>query len=140
MVFVGSTPSGRQLFALDLQTTVSQQLTEHTGGVSGEIVAPGHREVVYQTHDSVFATHVDTRATRLLYVLPSELHGNISTLNADETMLAGVRIWDPSEGWALIRASITAPTVPPAMSSCLAPPAEARSTGGIQTVLIGRPD
>ncbi len=90
MVFSGTTAIGRQLFAVDLRTFAIRQLTERTGGVSGEIIAPRHREVVYQRRDSVFATHVDTRATRLVHVLPPELHGSISTLNADETLLAGV--------------------------------------------------
>jgi oligogalacturonide lyase len=90
MVFSGSTPAGRQLFTVDLRTMEIRQLTDQPGGASGEIVAPTHREVVYQRGDSVFATHVDTRATRLLHVLPAELHGGVTTLNADETMLAGV--------------------------------------------------
>jgi oligogalacturonide lyase len=67
-----------------------RQLTEHPGGVSGEIVAPKRGEVIYQSHDSVFATQVATRATRLLHVLPAELHGHVAALNADETLLAGV--------------------------------------------------
>jgi oligogalacturonide lyase len=91
MLFYGTTPIGRQIFALDLRSLGSRQVTEHAGGVSGEIVAPRHREVIYQSHDSVFATHIDTRATRLLHVMPADLHGSITTLNADETLLAGVR-------------------------------------------------
>jgi oligogalacturonide lyase len=90
MVFYGSTADGRQLFAIDLRAMEGRQLTDHPGGVSDEIVAPKHREVIWQSHDSVFATHVDTRATRLLHVLPTELHGGVTTLNADETLLAGV--------------------------------------------------
>jgi oligogalacturonide lyase len=91
MVFYGATPIGRQIFALNLRSLGARQLTEHAGGVSGEIVAPRHREVIYQSHDSVFATHIDTRATRLLHVMPADLRGSITTLNADETLLAGVR-------------------------------------------------
>ena len=89
MLFYGATPSGRQLFALDLRTLAARQLTD-LAGVGGEIVAHRRREVIWQAHDSVFATQVDTRATRVLHVLPPELHGSVTTLNADETLLAGV--------------------------------------------------
>jgi len=94
MVFYGSTPAGRQIFAIDLRTRAIRQVTDRVGGVSGEIVAPNHREVIYQSRDSIFATHVDTRVTRLLHVMPAELHGGITTLNADETLLAGVSAGD----------------------------------------------
>ena len=89
MVFGGTTPNGRQLFAVNLRTLAVAQLTDRPGGVSGEIVAPRGREAIYQSRDSVFATQVDGRRTRLLTVLPADLHASVSTLNADETMLAG---------------------------------------------------
>jgi oligogalacturonide lyase len=90
MVFSGSTPNGRQLFTVDLASLALAQVTDRAGGVSGEIVAPKHREVVYQRGDSVFATHLHTKRTRLLVALPAGLHANVTTLNADETLLGGV--------------------------------------------------
>ena len=90
MVYYGATPAGRQLFVVNLTTLETAQLTDRPGGVSGEVVAPRRREVIYQRRDSVFATHVETRQTRLLHVLAAELRANVTTLNADETLLAGV--------------------------------------------------
>jgi oligogalacturonide lyase len=91
MVFYGSTAEGRQLFTVNLKTLRNRQLTHRAGGVSGEIVAPRHREAVYQSGDSVFATSVDDATTRLLYVFPAGFDASISTLNADETLLAGLK-------------------------------------------------
>ena len=90
MVFSGSTPAGRQLFTVDLATLAIEQLTDRPGGASGEIVAPRHHEVVWQRRDSVFATHLDTKQTRLLVALPPDLHASVTTINADETLLGGV--------------------------------------------------
>jgi oligogalacturonide lyase len=91
MVYYGSTPDGRQLFALDLETLESRQVTHRPGGVSGEIVDPRRREAVYQAGDSVFATSIDDGSTRLLYVFPAGYDARISTLNADGTLLAGAK-------------------------------------------------
>jgi len=66
------------------------QLTDHPGPISGEIVGKKRREVFYQSRDSVFATHVDNHETRLIYVFPDTIRGSITALNADETLLAGV--------------------------------------------------
>lgn len=89
MIYYGSTPLGRQLFKVDLESRVSTQLTNQPTPMSGEIVARKHREVIYQCGDTVYATHVDTRATRVLFVFPDTVQGTITTLNADETLLAG---------------------------------------------------
>jgi oligogalacturonide lyase len=89
MVYYGSTTQGRQLFVVDLATQSSTQLTHQTLPLAGEIVARKHSEVFYQCGDTVFATQIDARATRVLYVFPDSLHGTITTLNADETLLAG---------------------------------------------------
>jgi oligogalacturonide lyase len=55
----------------------------------GEIVDHKSKEVVYQTNDSVFATHINTKKTRLLFVFPADFKASVSTLNADGTVLAG---------------------------------------------------
>ena len=89
MLYYGSTAQGRQLFVVDLATQSSTQLTHQTHPMAGEIVARKHREVLYQCGDTVFATQIDTRLTRVLYVFPDTIHGTITTLNADETLLAG---------------------------------------------------
>ena len=89
MVFVGSTEGGSQYFTVDLVSLQIEQLTTTALGARNEIVARKHREVVYQIKDSVFATHIDTRKTRLLCVFPKNTKGRITSINADETLLAG---------------------------------------------------
>lgn len=89
MVFCGSTDQGHQLFTLNLQTLEINQLTNTYSRKSGEIVAPQRREVFFQVQDSVFAVHVDHKITRLVYVFPEDFKAGITTLNADETLLAG---------------------------------------------------
>lgn len=89
MIFTGSTENGSQYFSVNLKTFETKQLTFAGQSIRNEIVARKNREVIYQIGDSVFATHVDTRKTRVLCVFPSGFKGRITTLNADETLLAG---------------------------------------------------
>ncbi|MEI6945849.1 oligogalacturonate lyase family protein [Paraflavisolibacter sp. H34] len=81
--------NGKQLFTLDLHTRKEEQLTRQPSPMSGELVATKGREVFYQVKDSVFATGIDSKKTRLVFVFPADFKANISTLNADETLLAG---------------------------------------------------
>jgi oligogalacturonide lyase len=90
MVFYGDVGKTRQLFSIDLKTLAIQQLTDRPTRFGGEIVARKRREVFYQARDSVFATGIDNQKTRLVFVFPDSLRGNVTTLNADETILAGV--------------------------------------------------
>jgi oligogalacturonide lyase len=89
MIYAGMVDGARQFFTLNLRTLESVQLTDRPQGVIGEIVDKTHREVIYQTDDRVFATHIDTRQTRLVHTFPHELGASISTVNADGTLLAG---------------------------------------------------
>lgn len=89
MVFYNTTANGRQLYVLNLKTGQAEQLSNRPNRISGEIVAPIRREVIYQSLDSVFATNIDTKNTRLVYVFPADFKASITSLNANETMLAG---------------------------------------------------
>lgn len=89
MVFYSEVNGKRQLFSVDLKTLKTRQLTHHPTRIGGEIVAPERREVFYQASDSIFATGIDDQNTRLVYVLPDSIHGSVTTLDADETILAG---------------------------------------------------
>lgn len=80
---------GPQLYVLNLKTMKHTQLTDKLVRKAGEIVGKIHREVFYQVKDSVFATHIDRATTRLVCVFPADFKGSITTLNADETLLAG---------------------------------------------------
>jgi oligogalacturonide lyase len=88
MIFYGETAGSRQLYSVDLKTRETDQLTNKKR-VSGEIVAPKNREVFYQCGDSVFATSIENHKTRLICVFPDTLLAHITTLNSDETLLAG---------------------------------------------------
>lgn len=112
MVFYGSRNRGlsdrwhrgtefRQLYTINLNTFEINRLTGNTGPIFGEIVGKKRREVFYQSRDSIFATSVDSRDTRLVFVLPDSIHGGISTLNADENLLAGVH--SMPEKYSLLR-------------------------------------
>lgn len=88
MIFYGTVDGNRQLFSVDLKTHEPDQITNKKG-VSGEIVGDKGRHVYYQCGDSVFETGVEDHQTRLIYVFPDSIRGHITTLNADETLLAG---------------------------------------------------
>ncbi len=88
MIFYGKEGNDMQLFSVDLKTRDISQVTDKKQ-VSGEIVGKNRREVFYQCGDSVFATGIENRQTRLITVFPDSLQAHITTLNADETLLAG---------------------------------------------------
>lgn len=89
MVFYGNVDSLRQLFSINLKTFSIIQLTYHRSQIRGEIVSPATREAFYQSNDSIFATHVDTKQTRLVYVFPKDFKSGITTINSNGTLLAG---------------------------------------------------
>ncbi len=62
--------------------------------MSGEIVSPKLREAFYQIKDSVFAVHIDTKKSKLVFVFPADYKGSIATVNADGTLLAGAKASD----------------------------------------------
>src|SRR6187397_205597 len=82
------TAGNKQLYSVDLKTLKVEQLTRQANTMNGEIVAPKNKLVYYQVKDSVFSTHVDTKQTKLIYVFPADFKASITTINADETLLA----------------------------------------------------
>src|SRR5207302_1259299 len=82
--------NGRQLYTVDLKSYKSEQITHQAKPMSGEIVAHKRREVFYQIGDTVFATSIDNKTTRFIFAFPKDFKAGITTLNADETILAGV--------------------------------------------------
>jgi oligogalacturonide lyase len=87
---VFSDRGNRQLYTINLKTFEKKQVTDRPSRFFGEIVGKTRREVFYQSGDSVFSTHVDNLETNLIYVFPDSIRGHITTVNADETLLAGV--------------------------------------------------
>lgn len=81
-----STNHSRDFFTYDWRTRKIERLTD--GGTNrGEIVAPKSRQLFYMRDGIIYATHLDTRATKQIAQLPRGWRG--LTINADETLLAG---------------------------------------------------
>jgi len=79
----------KQIYCVDLGTLKIEQLTSQKSPMNGEIVGPKNHVVYYQIKDSVFSTSIDTKQTKLVYVFPADFKAGITTLNSDETLLAG---------------------------------------------------
>jgi len=89
MVFYNTDDKGIQIYTVDLHTLQIQPVTDQAFPMNGEIVGLRSRSVYYQVGDSVYSTNIDTRKSKLIFVFPADFKGSISTLNADETLLAG---------------------------------------------------
>jgi oligogalacturonide lyase len=94
----GYTPDGKEMVfttpegisALDLATHVARRLAE---GRLRVVVAGRKTNSVFYTKDgAVYRTDVDSGATREIAKLPARNGVSVSTVNADETLLAGVYI------------------------------------------------
>lgn len=83
------TAGNKQIYSVDLNSLKIDQITFQQSPMNGEIVAPKNHMVYYQIKDSVFSTNIDTKQTKLVYVFPADFKAGITTLNADETLLAG---------------------------------------------------
>ncbi len=98
----GNVPaSNKQLYSVDLKNLKVEQLTYQTSPMNGEIVAPKGKLVYYQIKDSVFSTTIETKETKLVYVFPADFKANITTVNSDETLLAGA--WNSDKEKELFR-------------------------------------
>ncbi|HWI92665.1 MAG TPA: oligogalacturonate lyase family protein [Flavisolibacter sp.] len=83
------TAGNKQIYSVDLNSLKVDQITSQHSPMNGEIVVPKNDLVYYQIKDSVFSTNIDTKQTKLIYVFPADFKASITTLNADETLLAG---------------------------------------------------
>ena len=94
MVFYNNGKNGRQIYSVDLKTFQTEQLTNQTSPMNGELVGQRTGNVYYQVKDSVFSTNINTKQTKLLFVFPADYKGSITTINADETLFAGAKASD----------------------------------------------
>jgi len=91
MVFYGRDEHKlKHLFTVDLTTFKIEQLTHHGTAISGEIVSVKRNESFYQANDSVFATDISSKKERLVFIFPENFKGDITTINADGSLLGGV--------------------------------------------------
>lgn len=86
----------KQLHLLDLGTLKSEQLTFHANPMNGEMVHAASGTIFYQIKDSVFEVNASTKKTRLVFVFPNGYLGSVTSVNANGTMLSGVKS-DPKE-------------------------------------------
>jgi len=84
-----SNTKDKQLYVVDLKTFKDEPVTHQASPMNGEILAKKTKDVYYQVKDSVFATNIETKKTSLIYVFPADFKASITTVNADETLLAG---------------------------------------------------
>lgn len=82
-------PQNNQLYSYDLATGQTRQLTHKNNRMSGEIVSSINHEAYFQIKDSIFSVNVNTGKERLIFVFPEDFKANITTVNADGTLLAG---------------------------------------------------
>jgi len=75
------------LATVDLKTRAIERIV--SGSVSHVVVGGKTRQVFYVKGDGVFATHLDTKATRLIVRDPRLRSGSGLAVNATETVLAG---------------------------------------------------
>jgi oligogalacturonide lyase len=59
--------------------------------MNGEIVHNKSGDVYYQIKDSIFTVNTHTKKVNLVYVFPEDFKANITTVNADGTLLAGAK-------------------------------------------------
>lgn len=90
MIFYSTDDKGRQIYTVDLTTLQIEQLTQQASPMIGEIVGPKSKTVFYQIKDSVWATDIDSKKARLVFVFPPDFKASVTTLNANETLLGGV--------------------------------------------------
>ncbi len=84
----------KQLYDVDLKSKDIERITSQALPMTGEIVAGKSGDVYYQIKDSVFTTNANSKKTKLIFIFPSDYQGSITTLNADETLLAGSKASD----------------------------------------------
>ena len=95
MVFYGTdNKGGRQAFTVNLKTFAINQVTNVAGRIGSEIIGHKTNSIYYQLKDSVFAVNINTKQTKLIFVFPADYKGNIASINADETVLAGAKASD----------------------------------------------
>jgi oligogalacturonide lyase len=80
-----TTPSS--VSTIDLKTRAIDKVVD--GRVNVIVVGRQSRQVYYTKDNTLFATNLDTKATREIVKLP--FRGGLSSLNSDETLLLGAR-------------------------------------------------
>jgi oligogalacturonide lyase len=89
-----SNARNRQMYTVDLKTLSLEQLTHHVSPMNGEMVSAKTNKAFYQVKDSVFSVNLSSKKEELVYVFPADFKASITCVNADGTLLAGVKASD----------------------------------------------
>jgi oligogalacturonide lyase len=81
--------NNKQIYAIDLATNKTRQLTFRSSAMSGEVVCEKTKTVFYQIKDSVFSLDIKTGKEVSVYVFPKDFRSSISAVNVNGTLLAG---------------------------------------------------
>src|SRR5688572_28373351 len=101
---VVETPEG--LATIDV--TKNQTTVVAPGRAANVVVGKKSRQVFYRRGETVYATHLDTKATREITKLPERIRGGSGfAINSDETLLAGSYVTGPRPTNAAPRAPRT---------------------------------
>jgi oligogalacturonide lyase len=118
---------------IDLKTRKIEPLVE--GRVSSIVVGKKSRQVFYFKDDTVYATDLDTHATRAIVKKPELRSGSGLTVNADETALAGSYV-EGAGGPGPFTPASTTPATPPVIESRLEARWAARRPMALYTIQI----
>lgn len=91
----------KQIYVVNLKSLGERPLTQHAAPMNGEIAGKRSGNVYYQVSDSVFSVNIKTGVETLVYVFPSGFKASITTLNANETLLAGA--WSGDDEQELLK-------------------------------------
>ncbi len=84
----------KQLYTVGLKSLKIEQLTHQQYPMNGEIVSAKRKEVFYQVNDTVFSVNIYTKKETKVYVFPPDFKAGITCINADGTLLGGVKSSD----------------------------------------------
>ncbi len=85
---------GKQLFALELTTLKPEQLTYEHSPMNGEMVCAATGRLFFQVKDSVFSVNIQSKKRELVFVFPEGFKATATCVNADGTLLGGVKSSD----------------------------------------------
>ena len=90
MAFHASEGNLNQIYSVNMETVKLDRITKAEKPIMGEVVGLKHRVVIYQSDDTLFVSNVFNHASSNLFVFDKNSDVSVTSLNADETIVAGV--------------------------------------------------
>jgi len=82
----------KQLYSVNIKTFAIEQLSHHATAMKGEIVSAATGQVYFQVADSIFGIDIKTKQERLVFVFPADFKGDITSVNANGTLIGGAKL------------------------------------------------